>query len=429
MNQFLQKSALISLIGLASASALAGGFQLSEENVSGLGNAYAGASALPEDASVGFWNPAGLTYLKQKQVVASGAVINLNNDVRIPQASNILLLGAPTPVATSGNNREEAGGWFLIPAVHFAFPVYCDKMAVGIGFTAPFGLTTSYSSSARNRYFATHSHLAAFNIGPTIAYQINPNISIGGGIDFQYLSVTLKQKLPTVAGDAEYKNEADNWGFGWNIGAMFCFDTGTTLGLSYRSRVHHELSGDAYVKGPAILGPFSNVGGVSGRITLPDYASVSLVQRINQQWAFLASYYYTNWETIDKVTLDYTEGLKRVNFPSGVTLDLDFQNTSKVAVAFNYCPNDCWKLRFGAAYDQTNVRSPSTRSFRLPDNDRIWLALGGQYQINRCVKVDLGYAHLIVKDAKIHSVSPIASANGHVDCSVNQFGGQLTWNL
>lgn len=430
MKHVLQRSVLLSLIGFSSLSVFAGGFQLSEENTSGLGNAYAGASALPEDASIGFWNPAGLTYLKQKQVVASGAVINLNNDVRIPEASNIQILSPmPTPAPTQGNNREEAGGWFFVPAMHFSLPFYCDKMAVGIGVTAPFGLTTSYSSSSRSRYLATHSNLTTINIGPSVAYQVNRHLSIGGGVDFQYLTVTLKQKLPTVAGDAEFKNEANDWGYGWNIGAMCCFDTGTTLGASYRSRIHHELSGDAYVRGPAALGAFNNEGGVSGRITLPDYGSVSLVQRINDQWAFLASYFYTNWETIDKVTLDYTEGMKNVNFPDGVALDLDFQGASKVALALNYCPNECWKLRLGTAYDQTNVRRPTTRSFRLADNDRVWLALGAQYKVNRCVKIDLAYAHLFVKEAKIHAVSEVASANAQVEGSVNQFGGQLTWNL
>jgi len=52
------------LVGLgASATSYAAGFQLLEQNASGLGNAYAGSAANPENASIMYFNPAGLTYL------------------------------------------------------------------------------------------------------------------------------------------------------------------------------------------------------------------------------------------------------------------------------------------------------------------------------------------------------------------------------
>ena len=52
-------SALTAMAGQASAS----GFQLQEQNASGLGNAYAGQAAAAENASTIFFNPAGMTRL------------------------------------------------------------------------------------------------------------------------------------------------------------------------------------------------------------------------------------------------------------------------------------------------------------------------------------------------------------------------------
>src|SRR6185503_12318094 len=54
------------------ACAQASGFQLMEQNASGLGNAYAGQAAAAENASTIFFNPAGMTRLPGRQI--SGAL-------------------------------------------------------------------------------------------------------------------------------------------------------------------------------------------------------------------------------------------------------------------------------------------------------------------------------------------------------------------
>jgi long-chain fatty acid transport protein len=53
----------------------AGGFQLTEQNASGLGNTYAGQGASAQDASTIFFNPAGMTKLPGKNAVGALNVI------------------------------------------------------------------------------------------------------------------------------------------------------------------------------------------------------------------------------------------------------------------------------------------------------------------------------------------------------------------
>ena len=53
-------AALTAMAGQAAGS----GFQLMEQNASGLGNAYAGQAAAAENASTIFFNPAGMTRLR-----------------------------------------------------------------------------------------------------------------------------------------------------------------------------------------------------------------------------------------------------------------------------------------------------------------------------------------------------------------------------
>src|SRR5690606_3935821 len=51
------KTLVAALAGLAAGSAHSAGFQLLEQNASGLGNAYAGSAANPENASIIYFNP------------------------------------------------------------------------------------------------------------------------------------------------------------------------------------------------------------------------------------------------------------------------------------------------------------------------------------------------------------------------------------
>ena len=71
--------ALCLLLGMAAlpTSAAASGFQLIEQNASGLGNAFAGQAAGVDNASAIYFNPAALTKLKGWNVVASLEPIKL----------------------------------------------------------------------------------------------------------------------------------------------------------------------------------------------------------------------------------------------------------------------------------------------------------------------------------------------------------------
>ena len=81
--------------------ARAAGFALHEQGISGLGNAYAGAAAVAEDATTVWWNPAGMARLAPgKHFSLGGAYIapstEFENKGSVPTAlSNPGLNGTP----------------------------------------------------------------------------------------------------------------------------------------------------------------------------------------------------------------------------------------------------------------------------------------------------------------------------------------------
>ena len=75
---------------IAAHHAWAGGFYLQEQSDSAMGTAYAGAGAMPRDASIMYYNPAGLTALSGAVAFAFPVVRDVES--RLPDAVPV-----PTP--------------------------------------------------------------------------------------------------------------------------------------------------------------------------------------------------------------------------------------------------------------------------------------------------------------------------------------------
>jgi long-chain fatty acid transport protein len=80
------------------------------------------------------------------------------------------------------------------------------------------------------------------------------------------------------------------------------------------------------------------------------------------------------------------------------------------------------------AYDQSPV-SDAYRTARIPDQDRTWLALGGQYKPTKSSSLDFGYAHLFVKNTSINNNQSASGAgtlvgtySSSIDIISMQFG-------
>ena len=106
----------------------------------------------------------------------------------------------------------------------------------------------------------------------------------------------------------------------------------------------------------------------------------------------------------------------------------------------NYFSSEKWTFRGGIAWDQSPV-SDQSRTVRLPDNDRYWLALGAQFKFGKGGALDFGYAHLFVQSPDINQTrqqvladpaGPVTinnNATGSYDNSVDIIGVQFTWTF
>ena len=80
--------------------------------------------------------------------------------------------------------------------------------------------------------------------------------------------------------------------------------------------------------------------------------------------------------------------------------------------------SDALSVRGGIGYERTPV-GDDVRTPRLPDNDRLWLSLGGSYKMTPQLSLDAAYSHLFVKDTSVHDVSGAITYNGTIDAHVD----------
>lgn len=408
--------------------AAASGFALIEQNASGLGNAYAGAAASAEDASTIFFNPAGMSKLTGKQVTVAAHAITPS--AKFTNTASTAAAGG----FTVGPAGKDAGSTALVPSAYFSWEID-PKLSAGLGLGAPFGLKTEYDPGWTGRFHAITSQIKTMNLNPSVAYKVNEGLSVGAGLDWQRIDATLTKAINytavavaagipvpgTVPLAAEGSNSlvASDSAWGFNFGALFNVNPETTLGLTYRSAMSYTLSGTATyfgrpaaltaaAAGSAALAAQIGDSAITANLKLPATFSLALKYQPNAQWDVLVDATQTQWSSIQSLDIFRSSGISTGR--SLESVPFNWRDTWRVGVGANYRYNEQWLARLGAAYDQTPT-SDTYRIARLPDSDRTWLSLGGQYKPNKASAVDFGYAHLFMKNAAINMNTPVLSAS------------------
>lgn len=438
------------------------GFALLEQSASRLGTAFSGTAAVADDATTIFYNPAGLVRLERTEVLVVASGVDIGSQFR--NANSQPALGQPL-----GDEGGDAGGWNAIPAAYFAFPVNQD-LAFGLSFNVPFGLELEYDDGWMGRFQALKSEIKTYSVNPTVSFRLNQHVSLGFGMNYQRLQAELTNsvnytaavaqglqqlvaanQLPAAAvpglitanagleGGAAVRGDDSAWGF--NAGVLFEFTPDTRLGFSYRSNITYEVEGSARFTAPAATNPVgagiiaaaSAPGGAladsaaSVDLELPDIATASFYQRLGEKVELVADVAWTGWSSVQEL---------RIVRDSGAVLSVTperWEDTWRYALGATFKVGDAWKLRGGIALDQNTVPS-STRTARLPDAQRKWVAVGAQWAPeNSSLLLDFGYAHLFSDDVPLNQndgntlVSGLL--NGQQQSAVNIVSMQLGYRF
>lgn len=423
-------------MGLGS-QAHASAFALHEQGISGLGNAYAGAAAVAEDATTVWWNPAGMSRLPAGKHFALGAAYIVPSTEFTNRAS----VAAPLSNPALNGNGGDASDSAIVPSFFFAMNA-APRWNVGLGVSVPFGLATKYDPNWIGRFQGIESEVQTVNINPAVSFKLSDRASIGGGINYQYGKVDLLSAvnysaaaasaggaplLGAIGGpgvEGQNKTSVNGSAWGYNFGVLFDVLPTTRVGIHYRSVLDYKLEGNTtFSNRPAALAAGLPDSDVKLELQTPDSVAFSAVHDLSPQWQLLADATWTHWSRIRQLPLTRTSGTQ-----SGQALDtltFNFNDVWRFAVGASYKLSQALVLKAGLAVDKSPVPNADTRSVRLPDSDRTWYSVGVAYNVSRSDKLDAGYTYVQAKDVDINNTQAgKGTVNGSYSAEVHVFGLQ-----
>lgn len=203
-------------------SAFAGGYRVS---LQGVRQSAIGLTSVmhTRDASVAFFNPAGLAFVESKFSVAAG-VYGVQTDFHWQNPKTQETASTDSPMGTP---------------IYFAASYRPIKdLTVGVSLTTPFGNSVKWPEGWAGSANITEISLKSYFLQPTLAYKFNDWFSVGAGFIIAKGEVNLK-RTTSVAGNTMGLeiDDSDANGTGFNIGAFFKPTPKLQIGLAYRSKV------------------------------------------------------------------------------------------------------------------------------------------------------------------------------------------------
>lgn len=432
---------------------IAMGFESPMPSASNQGSAGAGSASWAQDSTSLFFNPALITEFDQFQFTTGASVSYSVQDYEFTDATNWAGRSILSPNSTEETTEEV----LLSPYIFVTVPIN-ERWHVGLGVSTPQQSDQEFENDV-TRYVTTEERIETIEFNPVVAYQVNEKFSVGAGFRANYLDYSSKQEIdmasyydeicqpPTqpswctgvLPRDVEIENSGTNWAFGWNLGATWKYSEKGVLGLSYRSAINHDLTGDSY-SGYTVTptdpqyAPFTN-SDFDLAFDIPDVYSISATQRFSEKWLLMLGLDFIRWSVYEpnSITYDRDDTTGVPDYSSD-----DLKDTVRLSIGTEYPVNPKFRLRTGFAFEQSPL-SDDNRTLTFTDTNHYEVSIGLGYWFTDHLGLDMAYTHVFMPDGDFYIASDpfidpgtgdeignLYSLGGTVEQSVDVLTAQFT---
>ena len=409
---------LLSLI--ASERGVAGGLMLYEIATDNAGLANAGAAARAQGPSTVASNPAGLSYLSGTQITA-GAQILFGN-ISYERDSNTNISGSGR-----GNVLDPIPGGSFFISHHLD-----DQWSVGFGSYGDFGLAEHYDNDWSGRYFVQNASIAGLSLVPSAAYRFNEQWSVGVGVKAMYgmlKSEAAINQAPlglTDRADGQYKYKDSAWGYGANVGVIYAPQPDTRIGLAYTSQVDLDFEDGLDIKNSGPLISRLDATNLKIDLKVPQTATLSLYQKLDTQWALLASVNWQDWSEFGDIGIDVDTSAAGAR---ATTINAHYKDTYQLALGAQYQMNPDLLWNVGIAYD-TSAVSDGNRTLTVPMGAAWRFATGLSYSLNKETDFNFSWVTVWMGDMPVDQTKSLSGSrvSGEFDNAwIQALSANMTW--
>ncbi|HXK09530.1 MAG TPA: outer membrane protein transport protein [Vicinamibacteria bacterium] len=396
--------ALLALPLLALPAAVhASGFAIESQGARAMGfaGAYVAQSA---DPSAIYFNPAGIGFLKGKQLYVGGAFSSL---------STKFTGTGPNPPA--GTIETSDVGLRLLPSFYYSQQVG-ERTAIGLGVYRPFFNRSTWDNpdTFTGRYICVECQIQSWSINPTIAYKLADRLSVGAGLDVRLSDFSLTRRLmatpnpfpqPTDVASLTLESSTRT-GVGFDVGLLASPSENVSIGLSYRHKVTMDhaaqanfvqiLTGDSTVDSAVAAAlPASQPATVS--FTYPGSFAAGIAYR-HGYWTVEGDVQWMLWSSFDNVSITLA------NSPAyNVVLPQNWSSTWRGALGVEYLIGNDWEVRGGFGYDHSPAPTPTISPF-IHDADRYTFGGGGSWKYEQ-FRIDFNVRYVAFRTSSTLGIS------------------------
>jgi long-chain fatty acid transport protein len=356
LNIRLNRLAFFASIALLSRFAFGGGIEVPMQDARAMGQADA-FTAQADDASAIFYNPAGLTQLKGTSITAGA--FYLQPEFRL-QGSD----------GSSESMRLSS----ILPHLYAESDLGTQRWRVGIGVNNSYGINEDWGNTGTLSTLDDEAQLSVLNIAPTVAYKVNPNLSVGMAFNIYYGDLLLTRQVtlaPPPFPEGRFHLRGSATAFGVTPGVMWKINSQNTIAAYYRSPFSLDFSGTAQVKipGASTIGPSE----AQAALEFPQSVGVGYAFRPIAPLKVEADVIWTDWHAVSDLQVESHDP----HF-NGQTTPAHWESGFTYRLGTQYDVTSHLALRLGYAYSQ-NAVPDSTFSPLVPDSNYHLFAIGGGY--------------------------------------------------
>lgn len=407
------KKLLIPIALLVGTIAEAGGFRVSLQGVKQLAMAHTSAHA--EDASVAFFNPAGMSFVPNKlSIVAGGFGVSGKFTYQ-------------NPATGESYSTDNPLGTPIYAAVTYKV---IDQVSVGFSFTTPFGSTVKWGNEWSGSDIVDKMTLKSFFFQPAVSVKLADWASVGASYIYAKGEVDWDRTLSKFNGSMNIKDSKAK-GHGFGLGFYFRPNEKLDVSLAYRSpvRVKAENGVVTFKTSPTLFSALKldANGQDQFKATLPlvEEYTIGASYKITPKWKVSADFNYTGWADYNALTLDFANAQVGNQQDRTVLVSpKNFKNTQTWRFGTQYQFTDFIAGRLGYYYDESPYQDkdfiPETPSL---NNNVITAGIGLNF--NK-FNVDLsgGYAFLKARNSQ----NDLIGFHGQVKGRALYFGLGLSYN-
>ncbi|ASK31388.1 aromatic hydrocarbon degradation protein [Chryseobacterium sp. T16E-39] len=337
------KKILVSTALLAGVLSYAGGFRVSLQGVKQLAMAHTSAHA--EDASVAFFNPAGMSFIPSKLSIVAGG-FGASNKVTFQNLNTLESTETDNPLGTP-----------IYAAIAYK-PL--ENLSVGFSFSTPFGSTIKWPSNWEGKEMVQKLELKSFYFQPMVSVKLAPWLAFGASYIYARGKVDWDKAVTQFGGQININDEKAS-GHGYGFGFYFRPEDKLDVSIAYRSPVDMKAKkGTATFTFPSqsiysLLGLGANgQDGFSATLPLVEEYTLGLTYKITPKWLVSADFNYHGWQRYSKLTLDFANApIGNQADPTILVTPKNFRNTKTFRLGTQYAFSNMIFGRLGAYYDES----------------------------------------------------------------------------